>query len=74
MAEAIPTNQIATDDTQTRTSFNDTVIDEYADAYKQGIGLLAIDVCFDNERPTQTLPVCDVVHYWRGVPWTSAAE
>jgi hypothetical protein len=26
------------------------------------------------ERPTQTFPVHDVVHRWRDVPWTSAAE
>lgn len=47
MAETIPIDRISTDGTQTRAELNQTVIDEYAEAYEQGIELPAVDVYFD---------------------------
>jgi len=49
VAETIPIDRIATDGTQTRAELNDTVIDEYAEAYGQGIELPPIEVYFDQE-------------------------
>jgi hypothetical protein len=45
--EIIPIDKISTEGTQTRAALNDTVIAEYAEAYKQSIELPPIDVYFD---------------------------
>jgi hypothetical protein len=42
--ETIPIDRISTEGTQTRAELNQTVIDEYADAYEQGVELPPIDV------------------------------
>jgi hypothetical protein len=44
VAETIPIDRISTEGTQTRASLNDTVIQEYAEAYEQGTELPPIDV------------------------------
>jgi len=49
MAEIIPIDRISTDGTQSRAELNDTVIDEYVEAYKEGIELPPVDVYFDQE-------------------------
>lgn len=48
MVETISIDQILTDGTQARAQLNNTVISEYAEAYKDGIDLPAIDVYFDH--------------------------
>ena len=49
VAEIIPIDKISTEGTQTRAELNQTVIDEYAEAYEQGIELPPIDVYFDQD-------------------------
>ena len=49
MAETIPIDKISTEGTQTRAELNNIVINEYAEAYEQGIELPPIDVYFDEE-------------------------
>ena len=50
MAETIPIDKISTEGTQTRAELNNIVIDEYAEAYEQGIELPPIDVYFDERH------------------------
>jgi hypothetical protein len=51
VAETIPIEKISTEGTQTRAELmNQTVIDEYAEAYKEGIELPPIEVYFDQDQ------------------------
>lgn len=49
MPEMIPIDRISTEGTQARAALSETIIQEYADAYEQGIELPPIDVYYNQE-------------------------